>query len=224
VERSVSESGIRPLERLSRLGLLGPGLIGVHMVHLSDEEIAAYAAAGCHMAHCPSSNLKLASGIARVVRLLEAGVNVGIGTDGCASNNRLDLFEEMRLAALLAKGASGRADVVPALQALTMATLGGARALGLSDRIGSIVAGKQADLVAVDLAAIELEPCYDVVSHLVYAAGREHVTHVWIDGAAVLRERALCTIDPRQVAGSAEIWRNRIWQSAHGASRNKARE
>jgi 5-methylthioadenosine/S-adenosylhomocysteine deaminase len=182
VRASLGEHGVRPLERLRRLNLLGPSLIAVHAVHLTSEEIALLARHGASVAHCPSSNLKLASGFAPVAKLAHAGVNVAIGTDGAASNNRLDMFQEMRLAALLAKAVAGDAQAMPAHDALRAATLGGAQALGLSDRIGSITAGKAADLTAVALGGPELAPCYDAVSHLVYAAGREHVTHVWVGG------------------------------------------
>src|SRR5207247_902873 len=145
-------------------------------------EIALLARNGASVAHCPSSNLKLASGFAPVAKLQAAGVNLALGSDGAASNNRLDVFEEMRLAALLAKAVAGDAAALPAHAALRAATLGGARALGLETRAGSITAGKAADLAAVRLAGPELEPCYDPVSHLVYAAGREHVTDVWVAG------------------------------------------
>ncbi len=202
--------GSRPIARLEKLGLLGPGLIAVHGVHLTPEEIALFARHGCSVAHCPSSNLKLASGIAPVAGLLQAGVNIGIGTDGAASNNRLDMFEEMRLAALLAKGASGDPTAMPAHRALECATLGGARALGLQERLGSIVPGKLADLTAVALSATALTPCYDPVSHLVYAAGREQVTDVWVGGVRRLADRALVTIDETAIKARARQWVKRI--------------
>jgi len=179
IQASLKQYGVRPLERLARLGLLGPNFIGVHAVHVNDAEIDLLAQHGCHVAHCPTSNLKLASGIAPVAKFAAAGINLGLGTDGAASNNRLDLFAEMRLAALLAKGASNDAAALPAAAALKMATLDAARALNLDDRIGSIVPGKRADLVAVDLHALSSQPVFDPVSHLVYVAGREDVTHVW---------------------------------------------
>jgi 5-methylthioadenosine/S-adenosylhomocysteine deaminase len=207
---SLEAHGVRPLRRLERLGLLGPGLIAVHAVHLLEQEIALLAGHGCHVAHCPSSNLKLASGIAPVARLAQAGVNIGFGTDGAASNNRLDLFSEMRLAALLAKGASGAATALPAHAALEMATLGGARALGLDDRIGSLVPGKCADLVAVHLGVPELSPCYDPLSHLVYAAGREHVTHVWVNGELLVENGRLARLDASELAARAAFWQRRI--------------
>lgn len=207
---SLKEHGKRPLARLDGLGLVGPNLIAVHAVHLQPDEIALLARNGCHVAHCPASNLKLASGLAPAAALAAAGVNMGLGTDSAASNNRLDLFSEIRLAALLAKGASGDATAWPAWQALEAATLGGARALGLEAGIGSLAAGKRADIAAVRLSDLELAPCYDVVSHLVYAAGREHVSHVWVDGALKVDEHALTDTDVQELRGRAGAWRNRI--------------
>ena len=210
IEQSLKDHGVRPLQRLADLGLLGPGLIAVHTVHLEPREIELFAQHGCHVAHCPSSNLKLASGLAPVRALLAAGVNVALGTDGAASNNRLDMFAEIRLAALLAKGITGDATALPAWQALEMATLGAARALGLDSKIGSLRPGKFADLAAVRLDDIETSPCYDPLSHLVYAAGREQVSHVWVNGKLVLDDRQLTTIDTQEVIATAAYWRARI--------------
>ena len=159
IARSLSEHGVRPIERLQRLGLLGPGLIAVHAVHLNDAEIALLAKHGASVVHCPSSNLKLASGFAPVAKMAAAGINIALGTDGAASNNRLDMFEEMRLGALLAKAVAQDPEALPAHAALHAATLGGAAALGLDARVGSISAGKCADLAAVRLAGPELSPC-----------------------------------------------------------------
>lgn len=209
---SLRQHGVRPMERLARLGLLGPNFIGVHAVHLDESEIDTLAAHGCHVAHCPSANLKLASGFAPVATMLGAGVNVGLGSDGAASNNRLDLFAEMRLAALLAKGASGDAAVLPAAAALRMATLDAARALNLDDRVGSITPGKRADLVAVDLSAPACQPVFDPVSHLVYVAGRDEVTHVWIDGRPKLHQRHLVDLDTDDLAARAAYWRGKLAQ------------
>jgi 5-methylthioadenosine/S-adenosylhomocysteine deaminase len=214
IRESQTRFGVRPFERMQRLGLLGPGLIAVHAVHLEPHEIALLRQTGSHVAHCPSSNLKLASGIAPVTALLDAGVNIGLGTDGAASNNRLDLFEEMRLAALLAKGAAGRPTAVPAHQALAMATLGAARALGLDPELGSITPGKRADLTAVNLAGLELSPCYHPASHLVYAAGREHVSHVWVGGRTLLDDGRLTTLDAGELAAKAAYWQARITPQA----------
>ncbi|MGQ0654431.1 MAG: TRZ/ATZ family hydrolase [Betaproteobacteria bacterium] len=214
IERSLAEHRVRPLERMHRLGLVAPNLIAVHAVHLEAAEIDLLARHGASVAHCPSSNLKLASGFAPVEAMRRKGVNLALGTDGAASNNRLDMFQEMRTAALLAKGASGDAQAMPAHAALHAATLGGARALGLDSAIGSIAPGKAADLVAVDLSAPELAPCYDVASHLVYAAGREHVTHVWVAGELRIDESrfvgdAFSGLDTR-----TEMWQNALARPA----------
>ena len=208
IRRSLAEHGMRPLERLRRLGLLGPGLIAVHAVHLEGQEIQLLAQHGCSVVHCPSSNLKLASGFAPVAALLAAGVNVALGTDGAASNNRLDMFQEMRSAALLAKAVAQDPQAMPAQAALRAATLSGARALGIERVAGSIEAGKSADLVAVELRGPELAPCYDVVSQLVYAAGREHVSHVWVGGRLLMRERIL---DVPALTGLDTRWQ--LWQN-----------
>lgn len=210
IQDSLKQYGVRPLERLARLGLLGPNFIGVHAVHVNAAEIELLAQHGCHVAHCSSSNLKLASGLAPVVDLMRAGVNIGLGTDGAASNNRLDLFAEMRLTALLAKGVSGDAAALPAAAVLKMATLDAARALNLDDRIGSIVPGKRADLVAVDLRDLSCQPVFDPVSHLVYVAGREHVTHVWVDGKLKLNDRRLVNLDTDDLNARATYWRTKL--------------
>ncbi|MGE5826100.1 MAG: TRZ/ATZ family hydrolase [Bacteroidota bacterium] len=215
VARSVAEHGVRPLERLRRLELLGPSLIAVHAVHLLEPEIALLGRHGCSVVHCPSSNLKLASGIAPVAALLAAGVNVALGTDGAASNNRLDMFQEMRQAALLGKAAAGNAAAVPARAALRAATMGGALALGLDKTIGSIAAGKSADLVAVRLDGPELSPCYEPVSHLVYAAGREHVTHVWIAGRALVVDGALKNPVFGALYSRIEMWQNSLTSAGY---------
>lgn len=207
---SERDFGRRPIERLRRQGILGPNLIAVHAVHLSNEEISVLAQHGCSVAHCPSSNLKLASGIAPITVLLQEGVNIGLGTDGAASNNRLDLFQELRLAALLAKVHSGRADAINAHQALHMATFGGAQALGLDTLIGSITVGKAADLCAVKLAGAELAPCYDPVSHLAYCVGREHVSDVWVAGRARVKSGQLLENNEYELIKLATLWQNKL--------------
>jgi 5-methylthioadenosine/S-adenosylhomocysteine deaminase len=199
---------VRPLQRLESLGLVSPRLIAVHAVHLNDSEVKLLARNGCSVAHCPSSNLKLASGFAPVPALLDAGVNVGLGTDGAASNNRLDVLQEMRTAALVAKAVSGNPETMPAHAALHAATLAGARALGLDRAIGSIEVGKSADLCAVSLASLETRPCYDPVSHLVYAAGREHVSDVWVEGNRVVADRELRHLAGRDLEKTALLWQN----------------
>lgn len=211
IDDSLKRFGMRPVERLYQLGLLSPGLIAAHGVHLNANEIAVLAQHGCSIAHCPSSNLKLASGISPIAELASAGVNIGLGTDGAASNNRLDLFQEMRLAALLSKGYSGKADVViDAHQAIRMATLGGAKALGLDSEIGSISVGKAADLCAVSTNDVGLAPCYDPASLLVYSAGREHVSDVWVGGRIRVANGHLLEASEIELIRLAALWQNQI--------------
>ncbi len=205
-----TQHGVRPLARLHRLGLVGPRLIAVHAVHLEGHEMDLLAHEGASVVHCPSSNLKLASGIAPVAQLRARGIPVALGTDGAASNNRLDLLTEARTAALLAKGFSGDPRTLPAHEALAMATLDGAKALGLDAAIGSIRPGKWADLAAVELSSLETLPCFDPVSDLVYAAGREHVTHVWVAGEPRLADRRLAGIDEDELKAKSAWWRQRI--------------
>jgi 5-methylthioadenosine/S-adenosylhomocysteine deaminase len=210
VAEGLAEHGVRPLERLRRLGLVGPRLIAVHAIHLDQDELDFMAREGVSVAHCPSSNLKLASGIAPVAQMRERGIRVGVGTDGAASNNRLDLLTEMRSAALLAKVMSGEASTLNAFEALEMATLDGARALGIDAHTGSIVPGKWADLAAVELSSLETLPCFDPVSHLAYAAGREHVSDVWIAGRARLAQRRLTGLDEEDLRDKALWWQKRL--------------
>lgn len=212
IAQSQKEYGMRPLHRLSSLGLLGPNLIAAHCVHLNQEEMELLAENGCHIAHCPASNLKLACGIAPVSRLMQQGVNIGLGTDGASSNNRLDMFAEMRLAALLAKGSSGDAAALPASQALEMATINAARALGLDNKLGSIEQGKMADLAAVRIADPETMPCFDPLSHLVYAAGREHVSHVWVAGELRYQQGVFTNIEAQELKEIASVWQGKLNQ------------
>ncbi|QWF72278.1 TRZ/ATZ family hydrolase [Methylomonas paludis] len=210
VENQIKQTGVTPLQRLNELGLLSPGFMGVHMTQLDSEEIAAYAASGAHIVHCPESNLKLASGFCPVAACLEAGINVALGTDGSASNNDLDMLAEMRTAALLAKGVSGNAGAVPAAQALQMATLNGARALGLDDEIGSLSIGKAADVVAIDLSEIETQPLFNPLSQIVYAVSRQQVQHVWVAGRHLLDKRRLTGIDLAELQAKVQSWQSRI--------------
>ncbi len=210
VEEAAATTGMRPLERLERLGLLSPALLAVHMTQLTTQEIERLAAGGCQVVHCPESNLKLASGFCPVQRLLQAGVNVALGTDGAASNNDLDMLGELRTAALLGKAVAGDASALPAMQALRMATLNGATALGLGEETGSLVPGKSADIVAICLGEVECQPHYHPVSQLVYATGRDKVTDVWVRGRQLLRRRTLTTLDEQAVIGAARAWAQRI--------------
>lgn len=210
VDDAVSRTGKRPLARLEELGLLNPGLMVAHMTQLEDSEIQQLADNGVNVLHCPESNLKLASGICPVTKLLGAGVNVALGTDGAASNNDLDMIGEMRTMALLAKGISSDPTAIDAATALEIATLGGARALGMESEIGTLERGKWADMVAVDLSAVATTPVYNPVSQLVYAACRDQVSHVWIAGRPKLEQGRLRDIDLNSVMRKADEWRQRL--------------
>ncbi len=210
VRGGLEQTGHRPIERLRQLDLINPALMAVHMTQLETEELELFAASGAQVVHCPESNLKLASGHCPVGRLMDAGVNVALGTDGAASNNDLDMLGEMQSAALQAKGMSADACALPAEQALRMASLNGARALGIDHETGSLAVGKSADIVAIDLSQPETQPVFHPASQIVYAAGREQVQHVWIAGRQVLHNRALTTIDLSQTLQRAGAWRDRI--------------
>ncbi len=210
VEQFIAAHGVRPLQHLDQLGLVSPSLLAVHMTQLLEREIERIAEAGAHILHCPESNMKLASGFCPVGKLLDANCNIALGTDGAASNNDLDMFGEMRTAALIAKGASGDAAAFPAAQVLRAATINGARALGMENEIGSVEMGKAADLVAVDFNRPALRPVYDPVSHLVYAAGRDDVSDVWVAGKALLRNRQLLHMDELAIQRDAQQWARKI--------------
>ncbi|CAN7297681.1 TRZ/ATZ family hydrolase [Pseudoxanthomonas sp. LjRoot168] len=210
VEQSIEKHGQRPIARLDRLGLVNDRLIAIHMTQLTQAEIHLCAERGVSVVHCPESNLKLASGFCPACALERAGVTLAVGTDGCASNNDLDMFSETRTAALLAKAVAQDAAALDAFSALRAATLGGAKAIGFDDRIGSIEPGKQADLVCVDLSALETQPLHHVVSQLIYATGRQQVSDVWIAGRPKLRQRVLVDIDIDGVIANARQWRERI--------------
>lgn len=210
VSDALAKYGMREIARLDRLGLVNSQLIAVHMTQLTDAEIALCAERGVSVVHCPESNLKLASGFCPVERLRRAGVRLALGTDGAASNNDLDMFGEMRTAALLAKGVAGDATALAAPQALHMATLGSAEAMGLGDRVGSIEVGKDADLICVEMDTIETVPMFEVISQLVYCTGRHQVSDVWIAGERRLRARELCGIDADALRANARQWQARI--------------
>ena len=210
VEEAETKNGARPLRRLSELGLLNPSLLAVHMTQLRPDEIEAVANSGCHVVHCPESNLKLASGFCPVSELLGHGINIALGTDGAASNNDLDMLGEMRCAALVAKGVAGDPTALPASAALRMATINGAVALGIDDRVGSLETGKQADIVAINMDSIETTPLYDPVSHLVYSCSREQVSDVWIAGRHVLKNRVLTGLDEDGIRRQAQAWSRKI--------------
>jgi 5-methylthioadenosine/S-adenosylhomocysteine deaminase len=210
VAQALQANGKRPLERLDQLNLLTPNLIAVHMTELNEFEINRISETGVNIVHCPESNLKLGSGICPVAELLEREINICLGTDGAGSNNDLDLLGEMRSAALLAKGSSRNAKVCSARQSLEMATINGARALGLADQIGSIEVGKCADLIAINLDALNTQPVYDPVTQVVYSASSRQVSHVWIDGELQLENGELCHIDSNEVIARANAWARKI--------------
>ncbi|MGL5004518.1 MAG: TRZ/ATZ family hydrolase, partial [Casimicrobium sp.] len=203
VDDAIAKTGERPTKRMERLGVLSPDFVGAHGVHLNAEDIARLAKNASNIVHCPSSNLKLASGIAPITALVKAGVNVAIGTDGAASNNRLDMFEEMRLAALLAKVQANDASAFPASAAFYAATLGGAKALGLGDITGSLELGKACDMIAVSCEGVNMTPMFDPVSHLVYTASRAEVTQVWVNGVVRVANEALAE-DAQNVMGDSQ--------------------
>ena len=215
VQQAFEQNGERPVARLARLGLLGPRFQAVHMTQISDDDLAMLVESNSSVIHCPESNLKLASGFCPVERLWQAGVNVAVGTDGAASNNDLDLLGETRTAALLAKAVAGSATALDAHRALRMATLNGARALGLESDTGSIEVGKAADLVAFDLSGLAQQPVYDPVSQLIYATGRDCVKHLWVAGKQLLDDRRLTRQDEQQLSATARAWGERISGHTH---------
>lgn len=210
IENSLRQYGVRPLTRLHRLGLVNPNLIAVHAVHLDATDISLLSIEGASVAHNPTSNMKLASGASPVATLARQGVNLGLGTDGAASNNRLDMLQEMRHAALLAKLTANDPTVLDAHSVLHMATLGGARAMGLADSIGSLEIGKFADLCAIRLDDWILQPCFDPASHLIYVAGREHVSHVWVAGQCRVNAHTLVDLDLPGLLAVTNLWQNKL--------------
>ncbi len=221
VENAAKQHGQRPLARLDALGLLTPNLLAVHMTQLTDAEIERCAAAGVHVIHSPESNLKLASGLAPVQKLRDAGINVALGTDGAASNNDLDMIGEMRTAALIGKVAGDDAAAVSADAALEMATIAGAQALGIAEETGSIEVGKAADLAAIDLGALETRPVFDPIAALVYSATREQVTDTWVAGRALMRDRRLTTLDIEDIMRRTDAWADKL--AAFGATTENER-
>lgn len=210
ISMGIENTGIRPLERLDKLGMLSPSLMAVHMTQLTHEEILRIADTGTHVIHCPQSNLKLASGFSPVAQMLEQGINVALGTDSAASNNNLNMLEEMQTAALLAKGVAQDARALPAHQALEMATINGARALGIDHETGSLATGKSADITAIRLDSLGTSPVYNPVSQIVYASQSSDVTDVWIGGKQVLKNAKLTLMDETEIRRRADAWRNKI--------------
>ncbi|MEH6583442.1 MAG: TRZ/ATZ family hydrolase [Halioglobus sp.] len=217
VLQAVEEHGERPLDSLNRLGLLGPKTQCVHMTDLGEQDLDLLAETGAHVIHCPRSNMKLASGICPTSKLIARGINVALGTDSAASNNSLNMFSEMQAAALLAKIHSMDATAVPAAGALEMATIAGARALGIDDKVGSLEVGKAADIIAVDLSQLETQPLHNPQSQLVYACNGSQVSHSWINGQQVLDDRQLTQIDQTALAARVRGWQQRIREESEAS-------
>jgi 5-methylthioadenosine/S-adenosylhomocysteine deaminase len=214
IAQSISEHGKRPIERLADLGLLGPDFVAIHGVHLSKSDIALLSEAKASVVHCPHSNLKLASGLAPVAELLASGVNLAMGTDGSASNNRLDLLSETHTASLLSKGVTSNAQSFNARQALYAMTMAGAFAVGRSAEIGSIEQGKAADISVFDFSSIDMQPVHDAISHLIYAAHRTNLSDVWICGKHVVQKRQLAQSGAQatvsEVVARSVLWHNKV--------------
>jgi len=210
IEQSLKQYGKRPLERMNDLGLVSPNLMAVHFTQSTEKEIELLAQSGSHVVHCPESNLKLASGFCPVKQLLDAGINVALGTDGAASNNDLSMLGEMHTASLLAKGVSQDPTALSAEQTIRMATINGAKALGLEQITGSLEQGKYADIIAVDFSSLELNPVYDPIANLVYSTGREQVSDVWVAGKHLLKDRELTTLNEADIIRKSQAWNARI--------------
>ena len=210
IEDSIEKYGITPVQRLNNLGIIGPSLMAVHCVHLNDQDMATLAKNKVSIVHNPSSNMKLGSGIADIAKMLKQNLNISLGTDSSASNNRLDMMEEMRLAALLIKGSTKSPESFSANEAIKMATINGAKALGLESIIGSIEKNKKADLVAIDLNSIENQPIYNPLTTLVYSSSRSDVSYVWIDGEIKLKDKKLVKIDEERIIQLAKKWQRKL--------------
>ncbi|OZG71039.1 N-ethylammeline chlorohydrolase [Hahella sp. CCB-MM4] len=210
VNDALEKTGKRPTERMYELGILGPNTQCVHMTQINDRDIELLQETGAHIVHCPESNLKLASGFCPIAKLTAAGINVALGTDGAASNNDLDLLGEMQTAAQTAKAVAEDAAAISAFTALEMATINGAKALGKESDIGSLEAGKWADMIAIDMSALELQPIYHITSHLAYAVKSQHVTHSWIAGKARMADRQMVGIDTARIAKLVAEWQRKL--------------
>ncbi len=210
ISDALASDGRRPIQRLADLGLISPRLVCVHATQLIDEEMVLLRELGASVIHCPESNLKLASGFCEVAKLGKAGINIALGTDGCASNNDLDMISEMRTAALLAKGVAGDASALPAHQALEMATINGAKALGLDAMIGSLEVGKYADMTAIDLDTLNSTPIYNPISQIVYATQASQVSHVWCSGQQLLRNGEFTGLDIQAIKSVSAEWQAKL--------------
>ena len=212
-EESLKQYQLRPIERLHRLGLLSPQFMAVHAVHLNAEDLNTLSKESASVIYCPTSNLKLGSGVADLEALQKHNINVCIGTDGSASNNKQDVLHDMQLASLLAKGFKKNAAIIDAKTSLEMVTINGAKALGLEDHIGSIEKGKYADLIAFDMDHVSTLPMYDPMSHLIYATSREEVSHVWVNGLLQYEEGLLASIDTQSCKDIGLRWQHKLKQN-----------
>ena len=210
VSDAITETSKRPIQRMKEIGILSPSLQAIHMTQLTPQEMKELSQRQTHIAHCPVSNLKLASGFCPVSDLTSHHVNVALGTDGAASNNNLDMIEEMKIAALMAKGMTDNASTLPIYDVIEMATINGAKFLGLEDKIGSLEPGKCADMISVDLSALKFQPMLNPASALIYAASGNQVCHVWIDGEHQLSDRILTNMDTARMHANARQWQSKI--------------
>lgn len=210
IAQSMAEHGRRPIERLQQLGLLTPLTQCVHMTQLIASDIALLSESGSHVIHCPTSNLKLGNGFCPLETLQETGINIALGTDSAASNNDLNMLSEARNAALIAKGVSGNPELLPAHEALELATINSARALGIDHETGSIEVGKAADLVAINLANIASQPLYNALSQLIYTDCTRHISHTWVDGKLLVENGQLLNIDQDELISKAQNWQTKI--------------
>lgn len=214
VDTAIEETGLRPIQRLQKLGLFNPSLQTVHMTSLTPEDIDIVASSGASVIHCPESNLKLASGMTPIQQCIDAGINVALGTDGAASNNGLNMFSEMRTAAMLAKTVANDPTAVNAEQALRLATINGAKALGIDHITGSLEIGKAADIIAIDFSALEMQPLYHITSQLVYTHPSQNVTHSWVAGKTLMADKKLLSINESDVIKRAKQWQLKLQSSA----------
>ena len=210
VADSLKLHGVRPIERMENLGILGPRTETVHMTQLIDSDIELLARYNSTVVHCPRSNLKLASGLCPVARLRDSGITLGLGTDGAASNNSLDMFKELNQASLLAKVVAEDAEALNAFESLKMATLDSAKVLGLDKQIGSLETGKKADMISISLDGLEVEPVYHIASQLAYASQSSQVRNSWIDGRQVLAEGQLASLNEQEIRARSREWAQKI--------------
>lgn len=210
VDESIKKIGLSPIERIQKLGLLNEQFQAVHMTALSKNDKQIIKETGTHVMHCPQSNLKLASGMCEVGSLQSLGVNVALGTDGAASNNDLDMLDEMRTAAMLAKAVAKDPQALPAKEALAMATINGAKALGIENKLGSLEKGKFADMIAINLNHISCQPIFDVHAQIAYAATRSQISHVWVHGKPLVTDHKLNELSHSQLITTAQKWQQKI--------------